>query len=327
MKFLIAIILLLSTSLNLLGQDEMLENIDFENAIQKLLPQQEFDVDYNDIYDRLFTLYTTPLDLNHATRSELQSLYILSDEQIEGILKYRENYGDFKSIYELITIKGFNTEIVKKIYKFISIPDRYNVSFAEALKRPAIHELFLRYQSVLEPKKGYSSPDTLSNGSLSSRYVGDPGRLYARYLLAKPGRFSFGFTTEKDPGEKLTWDPETRRFGMDYYSFHAMFEKVWVFDKIIVGDYNLDFGQGLVFGSGISIGKGTQPVTTIRRNNLGLRPYRSVFEGKDFSGLAISVKSGHLNANIFLSHVYRDARRLKSEFSDETQDSFISNIS
>ena len=38
----------------------MLDQLDFENTINQLLPQQEYDVDYNDIYDKLFTLYSSP---------------------------------------------------------------------------------------------------------------------------------------------------------------------------------------------------------------------------------------------------------------------------
>jgi len=306
------------------GQPLIKENIDFENAIQQLLPQQELDIDYNDVYDRLFTLYLTPLNLNRATRSDLQSIFFLNEQQINGILQYREQFGDFRSIYELLTIDEFDQNTIEKIKNFVSIEPPGELSFSRAINNPSVHELFLRYQSVLETRKGYTLPDTLGNGRISTRYVGKPGRLYARYLMARPGNFSFGFTIEKDPGEKLTWDPKTKRYGMDYYSIHAMIENQWIFNRIIIGDFNLDFGQGLVFGSGINFGKGTQPVTTTRRNNLGLRPYRSVFESKDFSGLAIETEIKGISVNLFISNVFRDAKLyqdndLGSEFNTFTR--------
>jgi hypothetical protein len=292
------------------AQTDLQENLDFENVIQQLLPQQELNIDYNDIYDRLFTLYLTPLDLNNAERSDFQSLFFLNDAQINGILDYREQYGDFRSIYELLTIDDFDQTTIEKLQNFIEIKSETDFSLSRAIKNPSVHELILRYQSVLEPKKGYSTPDTLSNGETTSRYLGDPGRLYARYLMARPGKYSFGFTIEKDPGEQLIWDQSTKRYGMDYYSFHALVENQWIFNKIVIGDFNLDFGQGLVFGSGISLGKGTEPVTTIRRNNLGLRPYRSVFESKDFSGIAAKVQINQINVNLFISNVFRDGKNL-----------------
>ena len=129
------------------------------------------------------------------------------------------------------------------------------------------------FETTVERKKGYTSPDTTNFGQLSSRYAGDPSRVYARYLYSKSRDYSFGFTIEKDPGEQITWEPNSSRYGLDYYSFHAMVENRWFFKKIIIGDFGMDYGQGLVFGSGMRIGKGLEPVTTIRRNNMGLRPY------------------------------------------------------
>jgi hypothetical protein len=304
------------------AQTDLQENLDFENVIQQLLPQQELNIDYNDIYDRLFTLYLTPLDLNNAERSDFQSLFFLNDAQINGILDYREQYGDFRSIYELLTIDDFDQTTIEKLQNFIEIKSETDFSLSRAIKNPSVHELILRYQSVLEPKKGYSTPDTLSNGETTSRYLGDPGRLYARYLMARPGKYSFGFTIEKDPGEQLIWDQSTKRYGMDYYSFHALVENQWIFNKIVIGDFNLDFGQGLVFGSGISLGKGTEPVTTIRRNNLGLRPYRSVFESKDFSGIAAKVQINQINVNLFISNVFRDGRIYREDASGSEFNTF-----
>jgi len=326
MKCTCLFILIMIQSIVLKGQSDLLESVDFENTITQLLPQQEYDVDYNDIYDRLFTLYSSPLDLNSADRSDLQSIYILSDTQIDGIIDYKEKYGEFKSIFELMTIDGFDQALIEKLQRFVRIYDNKRLPFPQVLKNPNKHELFLRYQQVFEQKKGYTAPDTLSNGEITSRYAGGPGRLYARYLFAKSNYYSFGFTIEKDPGEQITWDPATKRYGMDYYSFHGMLENVSVFKKIIVGDYNLDFAQGLVFGSGIMIGKGTEPITTIRRNNLGLRPYRSVFESKDFSGLAISTKIGIMNINMFVSNVFRDGKILNHDTIGEEIDLYTTYI-
>jgi len=323
MKRYLLIYSILSFSISLSwAQTALQENLDFENVIQQLLPQQELDIDYNDIYDRLFTLYLTPLDLNNAERSDFQSLFFLSDAQINGILDYREQYGDFRSIYELLTIDDFDQTTIEKLQNFIEIKSETDFSLSRAIKNPSVHELILRYQSVLEPKKGYSIPDTLSNGETTSRYLGDPGRIYARYLMARPDKYSFGFTIEKDPGEQLIWDQSTKRYGMDYYSFHALVENQWIFNKIVIGDFNLDFGQGLVFGSGISLGKGTEPVTTIRRNNLGLRPYRSVFESKDFSGIAAKVQINQINVNLFISNVFRDGRIYREDASGSEFNTF-----
>jgi len=94
--WLIIIICLLFYQLK--AQNEKMENLEFDRIIENLLPLQELDLDYNDFYDRLFTLYTNPLDLNRADRHDFQSLYVLTEQQISGIISYRDNYGNFFSI-------------------------------------------------------------------------------------------------------------------------------------------------------------------------------------------------------------------------------------
>lgn len=306
------------------SQGEVFENLDFEKVIENILPQQEFDVDYNDLYDRLFSLYSNPLDLNTTERNEFQSLFFLNENQINGIINYRENYGEFLSIYELLTIDGFESDDIKQLAQFITIDQNKRMLFKNAIKQPATHNLFLRSKIILETKKGYALPDTLSSGRLTSRYAGNPNHLYARYTFANPGYYSFGFTIEKDPGEQLIWEPKTNRYGMDYYSFHVMIENRGVLKKVIIGDFSLDFGQGLVFGTGLNFGKGTEPVTTIRRNSLGLRPYRSVFENRDFSSLAMSTLIKGVDLNLFASCVKRDIK-LREDTAD-FQEQFLSAI-
>lgn len=289
------------------AQNEITEKMDFEAVIENLLPSQEYEVDYNDLYDRLFTLYSNPMDLNTVDRASLHSLFFLTEEQISSLLEYRDKYGKIISCYELLSVDGFEKETVQRLISFVNIEYNSKESLKTSLGQPDNHSLFLRFQTTLEQKKGYTSPDTTSSGSLSSRYVGEPYRLYARYLYSKSKYYSFGFTVEKDPGEQIIWDPTTSRYGLDFYSFHGMLENQWIFKKIVIGDFSMDYGQGLIFGSGIRIGKGLEPITTIRRNNLGLRPYRSVYESKDFSGIGISSSIKSLEFNIFYSYVKRDA--------------------
>ncbi len=306
------------------AQNEITENLNFERVIENLLPQQEFDLDYNDLYDRLFTLYSNPLDLNKVKRTDLQSLFFLTEEQISGLLEYKESYGKILSYFELLSIEGFEKETVQRLIPFVIIDLNPVESLKTSISHPDNHELFLRYQTTLEQKKGYTTADTTSSGRVTSRYAGDPNRLYARYLYSKSRQYSFGFTVEKDPGERITWDPQTSRYGLDYYSFHGMIENRWIFKKIVIGDFSMDYGQGLIYGSGIRIGKGFEPVTTIRRNNLGIRPYRSVYENKKFSGIAISTMGKSLEFNVFYSYINRDA--ILREDTIAVQDQFISYI-
>lgn len=304
-NFFILISLLIYTGeYNLHAQDHFdKDRISFEKIIEDLLPVQEEDFNYSDLYDRLFSLYINHIDLNLASREDLQSLYLLSDEQIDQLLEYRQKYGLMLSEYELMAIPGFDRELIDQLLLFVNIgpPEGASHRFNSKFLVPAQHNLLLRTGRVAELSNGFLTQDSLS------RYAGSPWYMMARYVLARKGSYSFGFTTELDPGEKTAWDPESKRYGMDYYSFHAMIENRGIIKRLILGDFTLEFGQGLLFGSGFRTGKGVNAVQGIRRNNLGIKPYRSVFEHRDFSGAAITLSAGHFSFTTFGSYVNRDA--------------------
>ena len=56
--------------------------------------------------------------------------------------------------------------------------------------------------------------------------------------------------------------------------------------NLIIGDYQAQFGQGLVLGGGFGVGKSAEPITTIRRSNIGFLPYTSLNELGFFRGIS-----------------------------------------
>lgn len=148
----------------------------------------------------------------------------------------------------------------------------------------------VRNTRIMEPQTGYSAAVQDDQGNAPTRYLGDPNRLFVRYRISHARDFSFGFTAEKDPGEQLKWSPAARQYGMDFWSAHAMLENRGIFKKIIIGDYQYQFGQGLVYSAGFAVGKGAEPVTTVRRSSLGIRPYTSALEGMYFRGGGASME-------------------------------------
>ena len=73
--------------------------------------------------------------------------------------------------------------------------DHYlEVELRELLKNGE-SQLFMRYQSVLEQKKGFSSiTDSALLASPNSRYLGSEPKLYTRYRYKYGRHLSFGFT-------------------------------------------------------------------------------------------------------------------------------------
>lgn len=283
---------------------EQRPEVDLNDFILELFPVQDEDLNYEDIYEALFQLYQNPLNLNTTERDELASLFVLSDEQITAFLAHREQFGEFLSIYELQYVPTFDAETIRKLRPFVVVAPKAK-SQKPLLERITSgrnpHYLILRYDRTLEQKQAYQADATDAQ-----RYLGTPERLYARYRLSRAQDFSFGFTLEKDAGEQLVWDNSTRRYFANYVSYHAFFQNKGRFKSIAIGDYQLQFGQGLLLSAGFNIGKGSETVKTIRRTNLGVRPYTSTLESGFFRGAAATYA---FNDNWELTGFYSRLRR------------------
>lgn len=94
------------------------------------------------------------------------------------------------------------------------------------------HDLVIRFARTLETQKGFT--DLPGN-----RYLGTPERFQTRYRYHYGSRVSAALTLDKDAGEKFISKP------FDFVSGNIALFKIGRFKKIVVGDYNLQFGQGL----------------------------------------------------------------------------------
>ena len=317
------------TSFGLLAQQAPPRELDIEAFVEERFAMQEEDVPYEDLYESLLQLYFQPLDLQVATSSELQSLYILSPIQIQSFINYRNQFGKFASIYELQAIPEWTLETIQNILPFVVINSSNTNDALPSLKRIKKAEnayLLFRHRKVWQTRKGFSPPDTLSNGDLSNRYLGDPNDLYLRFRLQQPADFSLGLTLDKDSGEKFTWDPKSKRYGFNYLSFHYTLYNKGKLKALSLGDYQLQFGQGLVFGSGFSVGKGAETITTVKRSSTGLRPYTSVMEAGFFRGLAGTYSIGNIEVTGMLSRSSRDANLQLIQDSLANESSYLSSL-
>lgn len=255
-------------------------DIDLDAFVQQLMGVQNEDANYDDLYESLLMLYTHPLDLNRATRNELAATYVLSETQLNRFFEHRTKTGKLLTIYELQAIPEFDLTVIWKLLPFVEVRDNGLAADNRPLwKRLATEQnnmLLLRYDQTLERRKGFLT-DT-SDGASAPRYAGSPGRWYARYRVSHTGDFSLGFTLEKDAGEASVWQPAARRYGADFLSYHFMLENKGRWKRIAFGDYQLQIGQGLVLSAGFTVGKGAETVETVRRNQLGIRPFTSAME-------------------------------------------------
>jgi hypothetical protein len=322
--------ILVFAALQLAAQDFPREEIDMDAFVQELFAVQEEDVDYSDLYESLFQFYRQPLNLNKAEREDLQSLFVLSEAQINNLLDHREKNGKFLSIYELQAVPGFDLQAIYRLVPFVSVRDAGltgdNRNLWQRIMQEENRFLIVRYRQVLQQQKGYTKAEPNANGALPSRYLGDQGQLYVRFRASHSKDFSIGFTLEKDAGEAYAWDPSTQRFVTDFASFHlALFDR-GKFKAIALGDYSMQIGQGLLLTGGFQVGKGSETTATIRRSTRGIIPYSSALESNFFRGAAATYDAGNFEVTAFGSVFDRDGSITANLDSASEAEDFINSI-
>ncbi|GAB3831978.1 helix-hairpin-helix domain-containing protein [Hymenobacter jeollabukensis] len=286
--------LLLAGTAHAQVQDYPRPRPDLDKLVQELFAEPQSDQEnYEDLYENLLQYLQTPLNLNTANREELSSLLLLSEPQITALLEHRQLYGQLLALYELQSIRGFDLRTIYRVAPFVTVgntdPNAARGPLWKRIWQEDNNALFLRYERVLQDRRGYGPVTANSNGELPAHYLGSADKMLVRFRTSHARDFSIGFAAEKDAGEQFTWDAKTRRYGFDYYSAHfALFDRGRL-KSVVIGDYQLQFGQGLLLSSGLQVGKGAETITTLRRSNVGVRPYSSVLETAFFRGAAATV--------------------------------------
>jgi hypothetical protein len=290
-----------------LAQTYRKEEINLELFVEELFAMQEEDA-YEDMYETLLQHFQQPINLNKTTPEELKSLYLLSPNQLNSFFTYKATFGDLISIYELQAIPHFDLQTIYRLLPFVGVGEEVGKegSIFSRIANTRDAYLIFRNTRTLEERRGFTPPDTLRDGRLSSRYLGDPYGSYIRFRIQKAKDFSFGFTMEKDPGEQWVWNPSKNQFGYDFFSYHLTLYNQKKIKTLTIGDYQMQTGQGLVFGSGFSVGKGAETITTIRRSHVGLRPYTAAMEFGFFRGVASTMQFGNLQLTLMASEAPRD---------------------
>ncbi len=294
----------LCLSISSFAQTRPRPEINLDAFIQRVFPVQQENINYDDLYESLYQLYQNPIDLNTASAEELASIYVLSQLQIKSILDHRQQNGDFVSIYELQAVQNLDIETINKILPFIDVKYKFSAkNLKNSIENATEHYLVVRNSQTLEQAKGFED----------GKYLGSPQHFYARYRLSHPKDFQVGFIVEKDAGEKNY---------LDYYTFHVQLRNKGKLKNLVLGDYQVQFGQGLICSAGYTLGKSSEAIATSRRSNLGIRPYGSLLEGGYFRGAAATYQLGKIDLTAFYSATKRDAS--VDEGNDEREDYFSS---
>jgi hypothetical protein len=298
------------------------ENL-IEKKVETIAENTEEEIDYTMLVDQLTQYIQKPLNLNNATFEELDELALLTDIQISNLLDHIARNGKLLSVYELQTVDGFDLQTIRNIAPYTMVSgDIDNAKFTlRDIFKYGKHDVFFRYQQILEEQKGYAESD--STTSENSHFAGSPARLYMRYRFTYSNHVSWGITAEKDQGEEFF--KGSQKQGFDFYSAHIFLKNIGHMKALAVGDFQAQFGQGLTFWSGLAFGK-TADGTSLKRNATGLKAYTGADENLFLRGVGTTWQFGKFQATGFFSHKNIDGSVAVDSTKDEvaTITSFLS---
>lgn len=271
-----------------------------ENSIESLTENSEENADLSQIAENINHLLENPLLINFASEEELSEIPFLDIFQIYNLINYRDRTGGIYSKYELMVIKGFNKELILKLLPFLDfrtqrpIPDLK----LKKIQQYSRHSIIARYGRDLQTRKGYLTTP------LEGGYLGSPNSYNLRYKSSYKDFLSSGFNLQQDAGEPF--NSQLRNSSIDFFSAYVHLKNYGRIKSFIIGDFNLEFGQGLNLWSSFSPGKSILS-DDIKKYARGIRSFSGSEENRFFRGTAITYRISNLDVSAFYSNKDIDA--------------------
>ncbi|MBB2148723.1 helix-hairpin-helix domain-containing protein [Pedobacter sp. LMG 31462] len=285
-----------------------------KNLRENLAENGKEEEDLSAFEEQLDFFRKHPVDLNHTNAEELKKLICLSPLQINNFFQHLQVNGKLLDLLELQSISGFDPETIANLQPFVSLnlSTPYAALKLKNLFRQAEQQLLLRYGRTLEQQKGFRDLP-------GSRYLGSADKLFLSYKYQYPKIGAISLLMKKDAGETIG----RTKTPIDFLSGNLAFFNYRRIQKLVIGDYTLQFGQGLSLWSGFSLGKGPD-VTSVASKDLGLKPYTSSNETAFFRGIASTIQ---LTKKLYLTPFYSSRKRDASLKIDTTGQLTLSTIS
>ena len=300
----VSIGLLLGGVLNAWGQDDSWQDVIAELATSDDMESPAWD----NTIDLLTELADSPIDINNATREELERLPFLSDIQIEDIMAYLYQYGSMKSEGELAMIVSLDPLRRKLLTRFIFFgeknEDRKFPKLSDTSKYGK-HDILASIKVPFYERKGDK------NGYLGYQY-----KHSIRYTFSYSDYVKIGLTGAQDAGEPFFAGRNS--MGYDHYSFYLSLRKMGRIKSLVVGRYKVKMGMGLVINNNIGLGKLTSLSSLGRQSNY-IGGYSSRSDANYLQGAAITVSlPANMELTAFASYREIDATLNKDDGSIAT---------
>lgn len=245
---------------------------------------------WEETYDLLCELRQHPMDINQATREQLEQLPFLSAQQVEEIVEYLYRYGPMKSLAELRMVRSLDDSRRRLLTYFIYVGE------SEDTKQRArvLNELMVTGRVPFYERRG----DTAA-------YYGYPYRHWVRYQLTYGDRLKAGIVGSQDTGEPFF--AGKNQSGYDYYSVFLQLNQWRRLETLVLGNYRVSMGMGLILNNSFGLGK-VAMLQNMGRATSTLRAHSSRSSDGYLQGAAATVTIARgLTATGFISYRAMDA--------------------
>lgn len=254
------------------GQNDMYE---WEKYYNELNDIEDFENENQETtFDILSNLAENKINLNTATKEDLEQIIFLTQPQIEEILEYVYKYGPLRNLGELAMIETLDRPRRNLLEYFVYIDDNKEKNpfpTLDNIMKYGKNELMATAKIPLYERKGDKN-----------EYLGYKYKHWMKYNFKYGQYIKAGITAAQDAGEPFF--ANKNKYGYDFYSFYVLLRKLGRFKTIALGRYRTKLGMGLIMNNDLSFGK-IASLTSPNINNT-IRAHSSVSEANYMQGAA-----------------------------------------
>lgn len=296
-----------------------------DETLERILDQQDREGQPTgiDIADTLTRLALHPLRINTASATDLGALPHVSPLLAQRIVAHRERNGPFADLQSVTAVDGIDRSLLRRLDPYLTVHDPQDANassdaavgngsetkndesfFSSIGLMPSDFdvEIMQRATRRLDLGRGYADDTSRTT------FEGPPGGLTTRIQFQYGQHAGAALTLDKDPGEPLTWSPQSHQYGFDHVAGNVALHNIGPLETVVVGDYSAQFGQGVTLWRGLHFGKGRDPVSPLLRSGRGLVPFQSASEHRFFRGVGATARvASPVSVSAFYSRRQRDA--------------------
>ena len=215
------------------------------------------------LIDELEQLRNNPVSIQTAKRNELAKIPFFTSAIVRKIMRARDTLGitSAKILQEIISFDDRTMQFIQPCISFKK--NQTNTTWL-----PQGYIFRSRINKELQQTKGFS--EHLYGGNTFA---------VLKKIYARSTEYSAGLLFQQDAGEIFS-----HKYLSGFFEFHSND----IVEKILIGNYSINIGEGLLLSRASSISKSGNPVSQIKKRNAEIVSHLSSDEFHYFQGVAAS---------------------------------------